>query len=296
MIDGKTRLVGLLGSPVEHTLSPAMHNPAFREYGVNAVYLALPVLPQELERAIDALRLLPFIGCNVTLPHKSTVVRHLDEISPESEAMGVVNTIVKKDDRLIGTTTDPFGFLEGFRSQGHKFSGRKVAVLGSGGSARTVGFALGLFEKPSEIAFVGRNLAKASELAKEVAQKTQAVTDAMNFNEFRSRTVVYDILVHTTPVGMWPRIDDSLLEESDLHPHQILYDIIYTPSVTELMRRADRRGAKAVGGLPMLVYQGIASFEIWTGIKPSTRVFFKALSSRLEKGPGLRADAEGDRE
>ena len=158
---GTTRLIGLLGDPVSHSVSPAMLNPAFENYGIDFAYVPLRVRTADLKTAVEALRIFNFRGANVTIPHKQSIIPFLDEISDISRMMGAVNTIVNDNGRLTGTTTDPQGFLEGFREAGFSFGGQSVAILGNGGSARTLAFALLTQEMPARAVLVGRDAAKA---------------------------------------------------------------------------------------------------------------------------------------
>lgn len=290
---GTTRLIALLGDPVSHSLSPAMHNAAFDHYGLDFAYVPLRVAAAGLKTALDAIRVFNFRGANVTLPHKTAVLPYLDELSESARMIGAVNTIVNDNGRLVGTTTDPEGFLEGYREQGHSFIGQSVAILGNGGSARTLAYALLMRDRPKRVVIVARDTEKSKRLAAEITERlgldpkgAMPIPEAFPLQEYASLRDVIDVVVNTTPVGMHPNVDASPLSPDHLLAGQIVYDIVYAPERTRLLRDAEARGLKTVGGLGMLVHQGRASFEIWTGIKPDAGSYYDAARSQLARGIG----------
>lgn len=299
---GTTRLIALLGDPVAHSLSPAMHNPAFEHYGLDFAYVPLRVPAEGLKTALEALRVFNFRGANVTLPHKQAVLPYLDEVTESSRMIGAVNTILNEGGRLIGTTTDPEGFLECYREKGHSFIGQSVAILGNGGSARTIAYSLLMHDRPSQVILVGRDLRKSQRLASEIADRLDLTggnnalpaPEAITLADYASVRDEIQVVVNTTPVGMHPNIDASPLSAEDLMPGQIIYDIVYAPERTRLLRDAEARGLQTVGGLGMLVHQGRASFEFWTGIKPDAAMFYASAREKLARGIGEpRAAAAG---
>jgi shikimate dehydrogenase len=271
-----------------------MHNAAFDHYGLDFAYVPLRVAAEGLKTAMDALRVFNFRGANVTLPHKQAVIPLLDETTEISRLIGAVNTILNEGGRLIGTTTDPEGFLECFREQGHSFIGKSVAILGNGGSARTIAYALLMQDRPSRVILVGRDLEKSRRLAAEIADRlglrgnsgALPAPEAATFAQYTAMRKEIQVLVNTTPVGMHPNIDASPLAASDLEPGQIAYDIVYAPERTRLLSEAGAKGLATVGGLGMLVHQGRASFEFWTGIKPDAKMFYDAAREKLARGIG----------
>jgi shikimate dehydrogenase len=290
---GTTRLIALLGDPVAHSLSPNMHNAAFEHYGLDFAYVPLRVSSENVKTAIDALRAFNFRGANVTLPHKQAVIPFLDDITGISRRIGAVNTILNDGGRLIGTTTDPEGFLEGFRENGHSFIGRSVAILGNGGSARTIAYALLMQDRPSRVLLVARNAEKSKRLAAEIAERlglggTSALPapEALTFEEYASHRPQVDVVVNTTPIGMHPNVESSPLDPALLVPNQIVYDIVYVPERTRLIQDAEAKGLATVGGLGMLVHQGRASFQFWTGIKPDASMYYQAARAKLSRGIG----------
>lgn len=289
---GTTRLIALLGNPVSHSLSPAMHNAALASCGIDFAYVPLRVSTEDLKTAVDALRIFNFRGANVTLPHKQAIIPYLDDISEISRLMGVVNTVVNDNGRLIGTTTDPLGFLEGFREAGHTFAGKSVAIFGNGGSARTLAFALLTQDLPARVVLVGRDPAKAKKLFTEISQvlgpkdghAPGPILESWPISDYAAIRKGIDIVVNATPLGMQPDTETTPLQAGDLQLGQIVYDIVYTPERTRLIRDAQAMGLKTVGGLGMLVHQGRASFQLWTGITPDVSQFYSAARQQLALG------------
>jgi len=277
-VRGTTRLIGLLGDPVGHSLSPAMHNAALASLGFDAVYLALPVKPEHLAVALDGLRAVNFLGANVTLPHKAAVAALFrergHELSPLARTLGAVNTIVHRPDgTLYGDTTDTAGFIAAFEDVHQTFDGRAVAILGNGGSARTLAIGLPMMRAVTRVTLAARNLAKAEALAGEVraalrepANRAAApgiTISALTVDGYAAVAAEHDVVVNTTPVGMHPHVDATPLPARLLEPAQIVYDIVYNPLETRLLREARARGCAVVGGLGMLVHQGKVAFELW---------------------------------
>lgn len=286
-IRGTTRLVALLGDPVAHSLSPAMHNAAFARHGLNLAYVPLKVRGADLKAAAEALRAFGFRGANVTLPHKQNVIPCLDGISEISRMMGAVNTIVNDEGRLTGTTTDPAGFLEGFREAGHNFEGRSVALLGNGGSARTIAFALALEGRPERVLLAARDTEKSRRLVAEIGGKLGEAAarrfEAVALADYPQAKDGVEIVVNATPVGMSPDTELSPLPADALAGSAVAYDIVYAPERTRFLRDAEAMGLRAVGGLGMLVHQGRASFKLWTGIDPEAELFYGAAREQLAR-------------
>lgn len=277
-VRGTTRLIGLLGDPVGHSLSPAMHNAALAAAGCDAVYVPLPVKPERLVAAIDGLRAVNFLGANVTLPHKAAVFALFRErgydLSPLARALGAVNTIVHRaDGTLHGDTTDAAGFIAAFEDAHGTFGGRAVAIVGNGGSARTLATGLPMLRAVTRITLVARNPAKADALATEVRAALRDPANhavapdipiiALGMEDYARVAIEHDVVVNTTPVGMHPHVDATPLRAELLQPGQIVYDIVYNPLETRLLREARSRGCAVLNGLGMLVGQGKVAFEMW---------------------------------
>ena len=265
MLSHKKDFAGVLGWPLTHTLSPVIHNAAFREAGLDWVYLAFPVPPENLGAAIAGLRVLGCMGANVTMPHKRAVVAHLDEISGDATAIDAVNTIEPVAGKLAGRNTDVDGFRSFLESEvGFDATGRDAVVLGAGGAARAVVRALDAMDVAT-IRIVARDQGKARGTAAVVRSST---TEVMSFSDASLTDAIRDadVVVNATPVGMDGRADP--LPEATFTGDHVVVDLIYEPPSTPLVERARASGADAWGGLGMLVRQAAMSFQIWTGLDP----------------------------
>ena len=285
MINGHTKLVGLMAWPIGHTLSPAMHNAAFDALGLNWRYVPLPVHPAQVDAAVRGLAALGFQGCNVTVPHKQAVIPVLDSIAPDAAAFGAVNTvIVARDDdgtaTLKGDNTDYQGFVGSPRSAGFEPEGKRVVVVGAGGGARAVVF--GLLR-------VGAEQVLVSDLVPEQVQALVAGIGDARLQELPATTEALieaaraaDLLVNATPVGMTPKVDGSIWPgDVPVPSHLTVFDLVYNPLETKLLRQVKQAGGRAIAGLDMLVRQGAVSFEMWTGVEPPIDVMRAACEEGL---------------
>ena len=259
--------VGLFGWPVGHSRSPAMHNAAFRHLGLNWQYMLLPVHPNHVAEAVRGLRGLGFKGANVTVPHKLAVMQALDEIMPEARAIGAVNTIVNRDNRLIGYNTDGVGFLRALREGGFEPRGRRAILLGAGGASRAMLYAL--LTEQVQLTIANRTQKKADVLAAEFAAHFNVSIETLpldNANALQQALNEADLLVNATSLGMYPHIDTMPLPaNTHFHANLTVYDAVYNPLETKLLAQARAAGAKAIDGLGMLVHQGAVAFTHWTG-------------------------------
>ncbi|HEB49079.1 MAG TPA: shikimate dehydrogenase [Desulfobulbus sp.] len=274
-IDGKTRLYGIIGHPVGHSMSPAMHNAAFAATGINGVYVAMDV--EDAGRAVRALRELGYIGVSVTVPHKEAVMAHVDEIDPVARRIGAVNTLFfyrgpgEKDVVVRGFNTDWQGSNLALAEK-IRLAGSRVLVLGAGGAARAVGF--GLVEAGAEVMISNRTEAKGRALARSLGCRFVAPE--------RLAEVRGDVLVNTTPVGMTPHVDALPIDPALLPRFSLVMDIVYAPLETRLLREAAAAGCRVIDGLAMLQYQGAVQFKIWTGRQPPVEVMRRALLEQLQ--------------
>jgi shikimate dehydrogenase len=284
MIDGHTKLVGLMAWPIGHTLSPVMHNAAFDALGLNWRYVPLPVRPDQVEVAVRGLVSLGFQGCNVTVPHKQAVIPCLDTIAPDAAKFGAANTIIVERDEdgtaTRGDNTDYQGFVASLRCAGFEPGGKKVVVVGAGGGARAVVF--GLLRAGAEKVLVSDLVpeqvqALVAGLADARLRRLPATTEAL-VESARAA----DLLVNATPMGMSPKVDGSVWPD-DVHfpSHLTVFDLVYNPLETKLLKQVRRAGAHAVAGLDMLVRQGALSFEMWTGVEPPIEVMRAACEAGL---------------
>ncbi len=277
-INGQTKLVGLMGHPVEHSLSPIMHNSAFAALGLNWCYLPLSVRPERLREAVAGLRALGFAGANVTVPHKEAAMSYLDEVTPQAQAIGAVNTIVVRGDELIGCNTDWQGFLTALSEGGFDPQGKRAVVVGAGGAARAVVYALA--QAGAQVAVLNRTSARAQALVQDFSPLFPAFP--LTLQTLEEQTAQAHLLVNTTPVGMWPELDGSIWPQELAFPgHLTVFDLVYNPRQTRLLRQAEAAGARAIGGLGMLVHQGAAAFELWTGEKAPVATMYEAASKKL---------------
>jgi shikimate dehydrogenase len=265
-ITGQTRLVGIIGWPVEHSLSPVMHNAAFAQAGLDWAYVPLPVYPDHVGEAVRGLRALGFAGANVTVPHKRAVIRYLDEVSHAAQAIGAANTIVMRNGELYGDNTDAAGFFASLRAAGFDPAGTYCAIMGAGGAARAVAYALA-GAGALQVCVYNRNLRHARDLCQDMAKFYPDVRfEAVAMSDLAGIGEDTDLLVNATPVGMWPDTEASPWPGGLPVPaHVRVCDLVYNPQKTLFLAQARRDGAETVEGLGMLVYQGAAAFEMWTG-------------------------------
>ena len=272
-IDGHTRLLGLIGTPVGHSKSPAMYNFCFEKFGLNCAYLAFDVPMEKVADAINALRTFNVMGANVTMPLKNAVIPYLDEVSQASQAIGSVNTIVNKDGKLTGYVTDGMGYTGELRCGGVEIAGKTVTLLGAGGAASAIAIEAAL-EGAKEIrvfnkrdAFWERALHNLETIGKAAPECRISLNDLGDADALRASIDTSDILTNATRVGMKPMDDQSLITDlTMLRPGLIVTDVVYDPEETKLLRDARAAGCKTFDGLGMLVEQGAASFKLYTGL------------------------------
>ncbi|ALV62716.1 Shikimate 5-dehydrogenase I alpha [Thermococcus sp. 2319x1] len=257
MVDAKTRLYGVIGFPTRHSLSPSMHNAAFRALGINAVYLAFEVHPEELGDAIKGFRALSISGLNVTMPHKEAIIRFLDSLSEDSGEIGSVNTVVNRNGKLEGHTTDGIGARRALERV-IELGERRILIIGAGGAGKAIAYELA---KDNDVVVLNRTPEKAK-----VLERFGITGDALNRGNLGKYLKWAEVLINATPVGMnsWETPVPGEMLRKDL----VVMDIVYKPLKTRLLTEAELRGCKTVDGLWMLVYQGIESFRLWTGLEP----------------------------
>ena len=278
-IKGSTNIVGLIGHPVEHSFSPPMHNAAFAELGLDYAYVAFDVNPDDLKSAVDGAKSLNIKGFNVTIPHKIEVMQYLDELDEVARLIGAVNTIDFKN--LKGYNTDGIGAVRAIEEV-TSIKDKNVVVAGAGGASRAISFYLAKFGA-GLMTILNRNANKAKNLAGDVL-KSDLIGDvgADSISEIDSYLKDADILVDTTPLGMDPHVNDEPIAKSDaMHDGLVVFDAVYNPNETVLLKEAIKAGAKPVYGIRMLLYQGAESFKIWTGRDAPIDVMQDALNKHL---------------
>jgi len=274
-VDGRTKLTGLIGNPVEHTVSPVIHNSLFSYLGINGVDLPLKTEATQLEAAVRGLAALGFTGFNVTIPYKEAICGLLDEADEEVKLLGTANTVRIRDGRLYGYNTDGTGFVTAFKKQtGTDFSGKKVCILGAGGTARTLAVKV-VQEGAGRVCIINRTVSKAEVTAGYINNRLSAgsglrepVFTLMPGTE-RAREILnsFDIIINTTSVGMFPNTDASPVEDDvEFLSKPIVYDVIYNPAETRFLAAARQKGCRVFNGAGMLLWQGIRAFEIWMEI------------------------------
>lgn len=266
-ISGKTRLAALLGHPVSHSKSPAMHNLSFSKLGIDCVYLCFEVWEDNLKEAVAAMRAFNVIGFNVTMPNKKNVMKYLDEISKDAELIGAVNTVKNENGRLTGYNTDGIGFVKSLDDAGVDYKNKKIIICGAGGAGRAVSVALSLNGAGELIIFdVYPNAAK--ELAETVNANTNAKAVHYAYDEdlLAKETASSPILINCTGLGMHPNENESVLtKQGVITKSHVVADVIYEPSPTRLLALAKSAGAKTIDGLGMVYNQGAYAFKIWMG-------------------------------
>lgn len=283
-----TTKVGLIGWPVEHSVSPAMHNAAFGALGLDWRYHLLPTPATELEAAVMTLRRGEWAGANITVPHKEAVIPLLDSVSPAALIIGAVNTLLTRDGALVGDNTDAEGFLADLTEAGFSPAGRGALVLGAGGAARAIVYAL--VQAKCTVTIHNRTPARALALAAHISRDVdvstvQAVPHGVPLQELDLGA--FELVVNTTSVGMWPHKEESAWpEDCALPAHLTVYDLVYNPAETRLLRQARSAGLRAIGGLGMLVHQGALAFERWTGQVPPLPVMGQAARGALTVSRG----------
>jgi len=271
-INGKTKIIGVIGKNIKNSLSPLFHNQIILKYSLNFCYLPFQVAETDLGKAIQGIKALNIRGVNITFPYKEKAIEFLDKVEKSARRIGAVNTIVNNKGFLTGYNTDVIGFKKSLQEDGEfVIKEKKAVILGAGGAARAVVYAL-LEEKIEEICIFNRTLEKAKKIKQNLSSffpKSRISVFPLEGEDLKDKIEKAHLLVNATSLGMPPRVDNTPLPDEKLfHPDLLVYDLIYHPVRTLFLRQAERAGANIINGLPMLVYQGIESFYLWTGLKP----------------------------
>ena len=285
IVTGKSKVIGLIGYPVEHTMSPFMHNAAFRSLGLNLVYVPFSVPPESLLSAIKSMKSLGFLGFNVTIPHKRTIAKYLDKVEGFARKIGCVNTVVNKDGSFIGYNTDGEGFLMSLNDEGVKIEGKNILLIGAGGAAWGIGFSI-MEKKPKKLFIMNRNIDNAETLRLNLSasfRKSTVLTLPNKEEPIKFTLQVTDLLINATPVGMDGESIPSFIDPKNLPEKAVVYDLIYSPPLTPLLKKAKERNLKVINGEKMLLYQGALSFKLWTDKEPPIDVMKKTLRKALHK-------------
>lgn len=276
-ITGKTKICGIIGNPIEHTLSPKMHNAAFQALGLDYVYLAFRVESAALRNAVEGLRSMNLSGVNVTIPHKVEIIPLLDEMASLAQKIGAVNTVVNTKGVLKGYNTDAGGFLRALIARDVAPEGKRVVILGAGGAARAISFALA--ERGASLVIANKTIDHAKACVSKIREHFGTAVEALVLNRANLETALRDanIIVNATSLGMSPNINETPMPGELIRPGMVVFDIVYTPVETRFLSEARKAGATIIDGLDMLVEQGALAFELWTGVKAPTKIMKQAL-------------------
>lgn len=273
LITGHTKLTALLGSPVSHSISPLMHNEAFRQLGLDYVYLCFEVTEDTLVSAVDGLKTCGIRGFNLTMPNKNKIVELLDELSPAARMIGAVNTVVNDNGKLIGYNTDGIGYMQAAADAGHDLKGKTITVMGAGGAATAICAQAALddvkkihiFARPAS-RFWGRTQ-NLTETINSTTSCEAILHDNADKEALKNAAAESYLLLNATSVGMAPNTDVSIIQDTSLfRPDLVVSDVIYNPQETLLLKQAKAAGCKTFNGMYMLLYQGAEAFRLWTGM------------------------------
>jgi shikimate dehydrogenase len=265
-INPQTRVYALIGNPVSHSMSPAIHNAAFMEMDQDCIYVAFQV--EDVKSALAGMRALDnFRGMSVTIPHKIEVMQYVDEIPDVDRHIGSINTVVKEDGKLIGFNTDGPGALKAIGDAGVELAGKNVLMLGAGGAARAIAFTLAQKGSIGKLVLLDINEEFLSQLTGDLKSGTDAVIvpGALNQAAVEEHMASADLIINCTPVGMHPNVDATLVPEHLFRPGQVVFDVVYNPLETKLLRQAKAKGLKAIPGVEMFINQAILQFERFAG-------------------------------
>ena len=282
-INTDTQICAVIGNPIAHSLSPAIHNAAFEFLGLNFIYVACPV--KDVKNALAGMRALGnFRGMSVTIPHKTEVMKYVDEISAEDINIGSINTIIYKKDKLVGLGTDGLGALKAFMDSGVTIDDKNILILGAGGAARAISFTLAQKTKLKEILILDIDKMQLQKLETDLVHGTDAVikSELLTDNSIKKAMEKADIIIHCTPIGMDPNIDSSLISKKLFRPEQVVFDIVYTPLETKLLTEAKSCGLKTIPGIEMFINQAVLQFEQFTGVSAPIEVMRKITMEHLK--------------
>ncbi|MEM2900135.1 MAG: shikimate dehydrogenase [Thermoplasmata archaeon] len=291
-VDKIRKLCALIGNPVSHSLSPTMHNAAFEYLGLDYNYIAFEIDEPHLLDTVMAFKQIGVVGFNVTSPFKTSIIRYLDGISSEAEKIDAVNTVVNQNDRFVGYNTDVFGTLRTLENSKIRIKDEHFLIIGGGGAAKAVAYAL--LKEKGKVMISNRTY----ESAKKIADRFEDYgdIDAVPMgNELKDKIEKIKVIVNCTPVGMVPNVNNIPIDTSLIRKEMVVFDLVYTPLETMLIKEAKKRGAKTISGIDMLVYQGAASFELWLGRKAPVEIMRNAVEETLNQTSEWKYDRSRDR-
>lgn len=281
--DAKTQVCAILGHPVGHSLSPAIHNAAFAELGLDLVYVAHDVRPEDLATAMLGIRSLNYRGLSITIPHKVSALSLVDEVDGTAQRIGCINTVVNQGGTLKGYNSDGLGALGAMRAAKAEPRGAHVVILGSGGAARAIAVTLVAEAPPKKVTLLGVDEPELRALAETLrdAGTTEVIAGRLETGTLEHALRDAQLLLHATPIGMAPKVDESVVPAQLLHSELTVFDAVYTPRRTRLLRDAQDRGCRIVEGLEMFLGQALVQFELWTGKSPPRATMRAVIEKRL---------------
>ncbi len=282
-ISPTTRVCAVIGNPIEHSLSPAIHNAAYRHLGLDFVYVAHRV--EDVKNALAGMRAFDnFRGLSVTIPHKIEVMKYVDEIAVVDRAIGSINTVVHEKNRLIGLGTDGPGALKALVDAGVQLDGKAVLMIGAGGVARAIAFTLAMHRKLRELIIMDIDQTICRGLTADLTAGTDAVvkSESMTEGNLAGAMATADVIVHCTPIGMHPKVDASLIPVKMFRPGQVVFDAVYTPLETKLLRDAKSCGLTIISGVEMFINQAVLQFEQFTSGDAPVAVMRRVVMEHLE--------------
>lgn len=282
-INGKTRLICIIGNPIDHSQSPYMHNLSFEKLKLNYAYMGFNIEKDSVKEAVEAMKLFNVRGFNITMPHKKEVMEYLDLVKEDAKLIGSVNTVVNENGKLLGYNTDGKGFIKALEERNIKYKDEKVVILGAGGAAKAIAIELAL-KGIKEIIIINRTLKAAKEIRDKINDNIEKnMAKSMILDEERLREELKDasILINTTSIGMGKTIEKSIIENKEIfHPNLFVADLIYDPLKTKFLSMAEEKGCKIMNGIDMLIYQGDIGFKLWTG-KDMPKEVIEAMKERF---------------
>jgi shikimate dehydrogenase len=278
-----TQICTVIGNPISHSLSPKIHNAAFEELGLNFIYTASKI--ENVKSALEYMRgTEKFRGMSVTIPHKIEAMKYVDNVAEIDRTIGSINTVINENGKLFGFSTDGPGALKAFVEAGVTIDGKKILILGSGGAARAISFTLALKTKVQELYILDVNETMLKQLTGDLETGTDVLikSDLLSENSFATAMENVDIIIHCTPIGMFPNVDASIIPAKYFKPHQVVFDIVYTPFETKLLLDAKSRGLRIIHGLEMFINQAVLQFERFTGVDAPVKVMRQVLMEQLK--------------
>nr|HDM99853.1 shikimate dehydrogenase [Deltaproteobacteria bacterium] len=281
-ISPSTQVCAVIGNPIAHSLSPAIHNAAFWELDLDFVYVAYQV--EDVKNALSGMRALNnFRGMSVTIPHKTVIIKYMDEITDVDRSIGSINTVINEHGKLLGFGTDGPGALKAIIDAGVEIDGKRVLMLGSGGAARAISFTLAQNTRPDELSILDVNEVMLQQLTADLRTGTDVFikSELLSDKSLALEMENADIILHCTPVGMQPNKDASLIPAGLFRPWQVVFDVVYTPLETKLLAEARSCGLKVISGIDMFINQAVLQFERFTGVAAPVEVMRRVVMERL---------------